>query len=263
MRRFFATLGTDVLGLEDMNMTRLSFHTRRFKPHWTMILLAVLAMALFLRLGFWQLDRAHEKKQMIALTKAFSRQAPTDWSFEQALPAHYQSLRVEGHFLPAVLLLDNQHYQHEFGYDVVSPLMLANGKVVLVDRGFVAGDVTRRLFPATETPLGLVRMTGSAYYPSEKTWLLGQVLEKKNADLAIMEQFDTQHISQFLHKSVYPFIIRLDKHAAHGFVREWPVVAMAPQRHYGYALQWFAIALVILILFIALNLKHVTHENKI
>lgn len=73
--------------------------------------------------------------------------------------------------------------------------------------------------------------------------------------MAVVELLDVHLISQFLHKSVYPFIIRLNNHADNGYLREWPVVAMAPERHYGYALQWFAIALVILILFIALNLK--------
>ena len=227
----------------------------RFKPHWAMTLLAVLGMALFMRLGFWQLERAGEKKHMIAALNAFSRQTPIDWLSGNALPAQYQPIQVQGHFLPDILLLDNQHHQHQFGYDVISPLVLADGSVVLVDRGWLAGDVTRRIFPTTETPVHQVQLTGSAYYPSEKNWILGQALEKKTANLAIVELLDTHLISQFLHKSVYPFIIRLEKHAANGYVREWAVVAMPPQRHYGYALQWFAIALLILILFIALNCK--------
>ncbi len=243
-----------------MNMTRLNRHTLRFKPHWAMTLLTVLAIALFMRLGFWQLERARVKKQMIAATDAFSQQAPSAWSSVSPPPAQFQPMQVQGHFLRMVLLLDNQHYQHVFGYDVVSSLVLANGQVVLVDRGWIAGDAMRRLFPAIDTPSGLIKLTGSAYYPSEKTWVLGQALEKKKANLAIVERLDTHLISQFLHKSVYPFIIRLNKHADYGYVREWPVVAMAPSRHYGYAFQWFAIALAILILFIVLN---VTHEKKI
>ena len=233
-------------------MIRFDF---RFKPNWGMTLLAVLAMALFMRLGFWQIERADEKKHMIAALNVFTRQASTGWLSGNRLPVQYQPIHVQGHFLPTRLLLDNQHYQHQFGYDVISPLVLADGKVVLVDRGWIEGDVTRRSFPNTETPSGLIQLAGSAYYPSGKNWLLGQALEKKEADLAVVELLDTHLISQFLHKSVYPFIIRLGKPASHGYVREWAVVAMPPQRHYGYALQWFAIALLILILFIALNIK--------
>lgn len=228
-----------------------------------MTLFALLAMALFMRLGFWQLERAAEKKHMIAALSAFSQQAPSEWLPQGSLPAQYQPIRVKGHFLPQVLLWDNQHYQHEFGYDVISALTLSDGRVVLVDRGWVAGDSMRRQFPIIETPIGSIQLTGSVYYPSKKNWLLGEALEKKEANLTIVEQLDTHLISQFLHKSVYPFIIRLDKHAANGYVREWPVVAMSPQRHYGYAFQWFAISLVILILYVALNISYATHETKI
>ena len=86
--------------------------------------------------------------------------------------------------------------------------------------------------------------------------MLGQALEKKEAGLAVVELLDTHLISQFLHKSVYPFIIRLGKQSANGYVREWAVVAMPPERHYGYALQWFAMALVLLIIYVSLSLKN-------
>lgn len=241
--------------LKDIIMIFLTRFNALFKPRWAMTILALLAIAFFMRLGFWQLERASEKKQMMAALTGFSQQKASNWSSGNPLPAQYQPIQVQGHFLRTMLLLDNQHYQHQFGYDVVSPLVLADGHVVLIDRGWVAGDVTRRIFPDIETPSGFIQLTGSAYYSSEKNWLLGQALEKKKANLAIVELLDTHLISQFLHKSVYPFIIRLGKPAANGYVREWAVVAMPPERHYGYALQWFAMALVIFILFIALNLK--------
>lgn len=239
-------------------MIRSPLFQRRFSPHWAMTLLAILAIAVFLRLGFWQVERAVEKKQMITNLSTFAQQTPIDWAPNQALPSQYQSIKVQGYFLPDQLLLDNQHYQHQFGYDVISPLVLANGQVLLVDRGWIAGDLSRRTMPTIETPVGNITVVGSTYFPSGKNWLLGQLIEKKSAQVAIVELLDVHLISQFLHKSVYPFIIRLDKHADSGYVREWAVVAMAPERHYGYALQWFAIAFVILILFIALNLKKKT-----
>ena len=80
-------------------------------------------------------------------------------------------------------------------------------------------------------------------------------MDKKDENLAIIELIDTQLISQFLHKSVYPFIIRLSSQSKYGFVRDWPVIAMSVERHYGYAFQWFAIAFAIFIIFIILNMK--------
>lgn len=235
-----------------MNVVLFKYH---FKPHWAMIALTLFAMALFMRLGFWQLDRANEKKQMITMARTLSQEKSIKWSSGEVLPKQYQRLRTEGHFLPTVLLLDNQHYQHQLGYDVLSPLALANGHVVLVDRGWVAADLMQRVLPSIDIPNGLIQLEGSAYYPSKKNWLLGPAMDKKNANLAVVELIDTQLISQFLHKSVYPFIIRLSSQAKNGFVRDWPVVAMSVDRHYGYAFQWFAIALAIFIIFIVLNMK--------
>ncbi len=244
-------------------MPSLTCFNARFTPSWGISLLAVLMILLFTRLGFWQLQRADEKTHMLSSHREFAKQTPILWQASSKLPKQYQQIKVQGHFLPKVLLHDNQHYQHQFGYHVISPILLVNGRVVLVDRGWVAGDVSRQILPITNAPVGRVKIVGSVYYPSEKNWVLGQVIEEKRKDLAVIELIDTQLISQVLHKSVYPFIIRLGDHEAGGYIRDWSIVAMPPMRHYAYALQWFAMALVILILFIALNIRtKKKHENR-
>lgn len=244
-------------------MFSLTAYNIRFIPRWRMSLFALAVVLLFTRLGFWQLHRAHEKQEMLAVHQTFAKQIPKNWQPGYPEPGQYQQISIQGHFLAKILFLDNQHYQHQFGYHVISPLLLANDQVILVDRGWVAGDIGRKTMPMTETPTGLVHLAGTVYFPSEKNWVLGQALEKIEKNIAIVELVDNHLISQFLHKSVYPFMIRLNKNQASltdGFVQEWPVVAMSPQRHYGYALQWFAMALVILILFIVLNFKR-NYEN--
>ena len=100
-----------------------------------------------------------------------------------------------------------------------------------------------------------MEVLGSVYFPSDKNWSLGNIFDKKQADLAVIELIDARIVGQFLHKSVYPFIIRMRPESAHGFIREWPVVAMSPSRHLAYAVQWFAMALVVVLLFIVLNIK--------
>jgi surfeit locus 1 family protein len=239
----------------EQRVALLFMQSYRFTPHWAMALLAFMVMALFLRLGVWQLERAAEKKQMLASVAKEQNQSPQPWDAGQKLPHQYQNISLTGRFLPHVFLLDNQHYQHQFGYDVLSALVLHNGQVVLVDRGWIAAGSSRKTHLPIKTPKKRLRVMGQTYYPSKQTWMLGPVLEVQRPEAVIIEQVDIHRISQFLHKSVYPFIIRLGKEADDGYVREWPVVSMPPERHYGYALQWFAMALIILILFVALNLK--------
>lgn len=226
-----------------------------------MIVISLFFIALFLRLGFWQLERAEEKEQMLASQADLLKKNPVWLDTQVNPPLQYQPIKAKGYYLPELFLLDNQHHNHQFGYDVLSPLVLSNGRVVLVDRGWVSGDQGRQSVPKVSTPVGLTQIQGSIYYPAQNQWVLGPGIEEKESRVRIIERIDTKLVEQILQKTVYPFIIRLDKQDAYGFVREWAIVSMPPQRHLGYALQWFVMALVILIIFVALNLKKKNEET--
>jgi surfeit locus 1 family protein len=220
-----------------------------------MFLLTVFSIAFFMRLGFWQLHRAEEKNQILASQASMERQRPQPWRSEDPLPKPYQPLQITGTFDALVFLLDNQHHDHRFGYNVFSSLLLEDNTRILVDRGWVEGDPSRNSLPIIFVPQKKLTLIGTVYYPSTKGVLLGDVVEKIEPNLAVIESLDLLTLRQLLHNNLYPFIIRLDKREAYGFTREWAVVSMPPQRHYAYALQWFSFALVVLILFISLNLK--------
>lgn len=239
-------------------MLSLTAFNVRFTPKWSMTFLTIVLLLLFSRLGVWQLDRAAEKKQMLRANEEQSNLQPQFWTDEQEWPIPYQPLIVSGYFLPEIFLLDNQHEQHQFGYHVISPLLLNNSHILLVDRGWVAGDPSRQQLPLVANPPAMQRIQGTAYFPSAKVWHLGQWMDKQESKKSVIELLDTHLISQFLHKSVYPFIIRLDAHEANGYVRKWEVVAMPPERHYAYAAQWFAMAATLLVLWIVLNVKKIS-----
>lgn len=240
----------------------MALYNRQFTPRWHMTTLALMAMSFLVYLGTWQLQRAAEKREMIVSEAQLASQAPIMWEPGMVNPGQYQPVELQGFFLPEVFLLDNQHHQHQFGYHVLTPMQLNSGGVVIIDRGWVSGDPARKQFPEVTNPRQVLKLSGQAYYPSDKIRVLGQILEKKRINLAIIEKIDTHLISQFLHKSVYPFIIRLSPDEAHGYVREWPVVSMSPERHKAYALQWFAMALVILVIFVGLNLKKLDEQSE-
>ncbi|MGL5743189.1 MAG: SURF1 family protein [Legionella sp.] len=243
-------------------MPSLTCFKFRFTPSWMMTILTFLFFSLFVRLGLWQIHRADEKTKMIVAQKTLENQKPISWTPKQPLPLQYERINVKGTYLSHQFLLDNQHHQHQFGYDVLSPLELADGTVIMIDRGWVAGDMTRRILPQAQIPKGLITVQGSVYFPSKNQWVLGPVLEKKSNKVVVLERIDEQLISQILQKAVSPFIIRLDKQETNGFVREWETVSMPPQRHLAYALQWFVMALVVLIIFVALNLKKKDEETN-
>ena len=227
----------------------------RFTFSWCMTLLMIIAVSILVYLGTWQVSRAHEKERMLNSFEQSNNLTPVEWQGNIQNPPADQLIKTQGKYLDTILLLDNQHYRHQFGYDVLSPLLLDNGSIVLVDRGWVVGDSLREKFPEISVPNSKIKLIGHVYYPSSKVWVLGPEIENKNNQLAIIEDINTKNLSLFLHKSVYPFIIRLDARDPWSYVRDWQVVAMSPARHYGYAVQWFAMALVVFIIYVALNVK--------
>lgn len=242
------------------NKRSLTCFNFRFTPHWLMALLAIFFITTFMCLGFWQIERANEKTKMLNAQTALSLQEPKLWE-GQTIPLQYQRIKVQGLFLNMIFLLDNQHYQHRFGYNVLTPLLLADGSIILIDRGWIPGEVSRLSIPKVSIPKGRVFLEGSVYFPSSKQWVLGPSLEKKTNGMYVVEALDAKIMSSVLQKELYPFIMRLNKGHAYGFICEWNIVSMPPQRHLAYALQWFVMALVILILFVALNIKRKDEEN--
>lgn len=221
---------------------------------WRMGLLTVLAISLFVRLGFWQLQRAEEKRQLLRANEHALHLTPRHLTVHE-LPKPYQRVLASGHFLPEVLLLDNQHYQHQLGYHVLCPFALDQGGVVMVDRGWIMAGVDRQQWPNIRVSHHPMTLSGAVYYPSKKIWLLGTGLEIKTQTLAVIESLDMSVMQTFLHKSLYPFIIRQSDGSATAYVRDWPVVSSSPERHVSYAIQWFAFAVIAAILYIVLSVK--------
>jgi len=228
-----------------------------FTSSWKMLGLAILSILLFVRLGVWQIHRATEKRQWIAMYQAQMQRSPA--RIPGSSVQQYQRVQVQGQArLPVTFLLDNQHHAHQFGYDVLTPLLLTDGKVVLVDHGWVLADPSRLTLPdLTGLPHHLF-YSGNAYYPSSHQWVLGSGIEEKKQNMVIIETLDVITISHFLHKSVYPFIIRQSAESKSPYVRVWPIVAGSATRHIGYAVQWFVFALGVVVMYIALNLKRNT-----
>src|SRR5262245_35357777 len=111
-----------------------------FRPRLWPLALAAAACAAGIALGNWQAHRAEDKR---------------------ALGARLQRIVVHGEFLPErTLLLDNKVRQHHVGYEVVTPLRLAEGIHVLVNRGWIAAPPRREQLPELQTPKGRVRIEG-------------------------------------------------------------------------------------------------------
>lgn len=223
-------------------------------PDWRTCLFAVLMLPVLISLGFWQLDRAEEKAQLNALFQQRQQAGPVDISqLDETSGLAFQQVSLRGRYSDEkLLLLDNRINQGRFGYEIISPFMVEDSDlVVLVNRGWIAGDRSRRTLPAVETITEPVSLLGGVYVPQGALLVLG---EQQTAGWPrVVQQLDIESLATELGINLYPYTVRLKAGSTGAYKLNWMVVNMQPEKHHGYAFQWFAMAAAVIIITLVLN----------
>ncbi len=223
-------------------------------------LLALACITGFVRLGFWQLHRAQFKDALIAqshrvldVRHALSLAAETDRQTAAADTIDYAWSAGSGHFLPLpVVLLDNQSREGRPGvrvYRVFQPD--AARHALLVELGWRALPPDRKL-PAEPALPGSWRVQGLlALPPAAGLNLGGDAIQRQSDGTLLLTRLEPVRVAAALNLSnpIAPRVLRLDPVMQLGYARDLDVLsgAMPPERHRGYALQWFAMAAALLI----------------
>lgn len=204
------------------------------------------------------MKRGHEKARLLGEADAARDMAPFDLGQPTQIDAiaEHRRVRMQGNFLADRQgLLDNQVRDGQVGYDVLTPFR-AQGVpgVILVDRGWLARGGLRSDVPEWQTPHGAVTLIGYMHLPADIPFVSGEVTESFH-DLWVVPEINTSLLGQHLGMPMQARVLRLAPESAHGFRRDWPVVVMSPQRHYGYAVQWFGLATALLWIFVLAGLR--------
>lgn len=218
-----------------------------------LLLAAALLCALFTALGIWQVQRLGWKKDLIARVEARTHAAPVpppaapQWAALQAAPSsfEYRRLRLEGEFLHADEALVQATTALGAGFWVLTPLRLADGSLVLVNRGFVPPqrrDPATRGAPPAKGPAivtGLLRISEPKggflrdNAPQEDRWHSRDVTA-----IAAARDLPAARVAPYF----------VDAEATP--VGQWPVGGLTVLRfsdnHRVYALTWFGLALMVL-----------------
>lgn len=240
-------------------------HNRRFAPSLFAIVLTLAGVALFLRLGFWQLDRAAEKQALLdqAAAGEESTVAATIASAD-TLP-RYQRVSLRGRYDSGhQVLLENMYSSAgRPGYRVLTPFALDSAGWILIDRGWIAPGATRQDLPPIAVNEDIRTITG-------KLDELRQPGMRVGDDNALGEgwprplHFPTHaQLERVLDRALARRVVLLDPTHSDGYERATRLLAhVDPGRHIGYAVQWFAFACVALIIFIITALKKTSsHEH--
>ena len=230
---------------------------RHFRPSLLPGIVVLTTLVALLSLGSWQLDRADEKQQLLdRYSRAPGLPTVDIGNFDQNWQGYqYRRIELSGEYdTHHQALLENRIHRGLAGYLVLTPFVLTDGKVVMVNRGWIAktGDTGQQI----EIDENVSRVKGLISHPPSVGIKMGSLDDSPAGWPKTIPYVETEWMALQLARPVLPWVVLLGPHEPHGFVREWqPSVRMGPNKHKGYALQWFSLAIALIFLFIASSLK--------
>ena len=224
-----------------------------FYFNWKLSLATLVFFPLLVYLGFWQLERAEEKRQI-----------QSRWQQQQSLPPlqvtffdhamleenEFRKVSVVGKFQTEKFwLLEGQVQNGELGYRVIMPFVLESDQIIAVDRGWIQGSPHRDYVPTVETPEGTITVLGSLTVPSDSKLVREAEVSVKAWPHKILEM-DIEVMANQIEARLVLRILRLEPESQAAFVTNWRPFNSSVEKHIGYALQWFLLAMTLIILFV-------------
>lgn len=212
-------------------------------PTWLPFVVGFLFVALFAALGTWQINRGMEKRaerQLFEDETGFS-------AWHDGMPIRpYQQLRVTGHYDPArQVLLENIIVDSRYGYYVITPLFgMDDEPVLLVNRGWIPKSESGNL-PDLDVPPGRVTVRGRAGHLPRAGMKMGAAFVPGQDWPKTAVYPSSDEVASELGRDVQPFVLLMDLNEENGFHRVWAPTGFGPGKHFGYALQWFAMGIVL------------------
>lgn len=270
----------------------MAFWLESLRANWKVTLLAVIMLPILLRLGFWQLDRADEKRAIEAMfLQRASQPALTSLELNQHCQPVQESgqdhnqelgaqslsrllicesgalafrlLNLHGSYLNDYSgLLDNQIQQGRPGYHVITPFVSGEGVLFWINRGWVEASPDRKL-PAIPEVLDELQLSAGVYLPQGEAIVLADDVWPDGWPV-LMQAVDLERLLTHLPEAdigervthVFPYLLRLEPGYAGEFNIDWPLLNMKAQMHTGYAVQWFAMAFAVTLFWGYLLLKN-------
>ncbi len=210
-------------------------------------LLFILLFSLLISLGLWQLDRAAEKQSILDdIQQVSDTSIITIFSTNELQNKIHYNVRLSGNYLNKQFVYDNQTVNGVYGYFVITPFRLeSTNEVLLVNRGFQSWEGSRTV---PDISVDTRKRTITA-----KVSAITQRPELKETSTqvdfpVVLQRLDTELIAKLLESPIGDAMLLLDMTESEGFDRNWQPFYGSVDKHKAYAVQWFAMAFVLLII---------------
>jgi len=195
----------------------------------------------------------HEKEALREQFDAAAARAPVELA---ALPAspdwpalRYRTVVASGEYdARRQVLIDNRVHDGRAGYHVVTPLTLADGRTVLVNRGWTPVGASRATLPSVPPPPGKLSVVGTITMPASSFFELART----PSDGIVWQNLDLERFAAVTGVLVLPIVIEATSEPVpdDGLVRDWPSPDFGIEKHRIYMVQWYAFAALAIVLWL-------------
>ena len=209
-----------------------------------MTLATLVLLGVFASLGRWQWNRGEAKQQVWAEFERNVRAEPLRTRGTDELP-RFARVALEGSYLPErQFLLDNRSHAGKPGYEVLTPFRIHDGRMILVNRGWVPFSGYRdRLPDVSDVPSSAgvyLHISGRIEELPAAGLASGRAPPDIHASWPKLTSFPSHaELARALEHALEPRLLLLDPDVPGGYVREWRPPGLVPSRHYSYAILWW------------------------
>jgi len=235
-----------------------------FRPRLAPTLFTVPALLLLVGLGTWQLQRMHWKEGLIAQRAAMVAAPPIapPQTLAEAQENEFRHVADNG-----VLLNDREIFLAASsegggsGYQVLTPLREAGGRIIFVNRGFIPIQLKDPAKRTAGEPSGTVHIVGLLRVPpAQKPTFF---LPNNRPDLDLWFWVDLPAMAKAAGvPDAAPFYVDADKTANPG---GWPKGGVTnlelPNDHLQYAITWYALAVALIVIYVLYHRRNRPRAN--
>lgn len=223
-------------------------------PGWKITVFTFFFLPVFLTLSVCQYDRSNDKQllldsyQVKKLKPAISYEN-VDWK----LTLDFQNVILTGPLTSlSGFLLDNSTNAGKPGYKQIVPVLMDDGFVLLIDLGWIEKDFNiqdrQRVLPKINTQ---INATGFLRPVPERVTLKDIKIENQD----VLQSLDLALLENKYKKPIRPWLLNLDPFHPQATIDTWQPTVVSPQRHFGYSVQWFLMAIALLGMYLYLSYR--------
>ena len=201
----------------------------------------------FVFLGIWQIERAANKEGLLQDFNSEQESPPTRLTSQSP---NWSRVFVDGVFDSSrQILIDNQIHNGKVGYKIFTPFRFDDNKIVLVDRGWIGQGQSRSDLPQLNILEKKSRIIATVTSPEQGVLAGSELLT--NEWPRVSQSKAVEVIALAFNEPILDIVLVLDPGSSQitEFIQIKPF-AITPVKHYGYAMQWFTMSIVLLGMFL-------------